>query len=211
MENLQPDSKFVVTDLETLKIVSNPLRIQIVESMLPEPLTVSQVAERLGVAPSKLYYHVNLLEEHGLIKVVQERVVSNIIEKVYRAVAEELEVDPSLLSFSTKEGQDNVRTMLAATIDATREDVVRSLDAGAFELEQGVERHPGRAILHRTKSRIGEDKIAEFKDRLRDLLQEFEAADTEGDQSEDSKASAAYALTVVFYPSLYFPDSEESE
>lgn len=208
MKDIQPTKAFLISDLETLKIVANPLRIQIIESLVPQPLTVAQVAERLGLAPSKLYYHVNLLEQHGLIKVVEERVVSNIIEKVYRAVAEELDVESSLLSFATREGTERVRSVFAATIDATRDDILRSFKAGAFALEQGKERRPRKALLDRTKSRVSEAQAEEFHRRLKALLSEFEAADAAESQSEDLQA---YALSVVFYPSHYYPDAEEAE
>ena len=208
MEEFTPTKALLIDDLDTLKIVVNPLRIQIVESLIAEPLTVAQVAERLGMAPSKLYYHVNLLEEHGLIRVVEERQVANIIEKLYRAAAEGLEVDPALLSFTTREGQENVLSVLAATLDATREEIVRSMEARAFALEQGAEKQPRKGLLNRAKSHIDQTRALEFAERLQSLMEEFEAADSPESLSEDTHA---YALMVAFYPCFYYPDQDEAE
>lgn len=55
----------MVRDYDTLKVIADPLRAQIVAILLHEPLNMRQVAERLGLAASKLYYHFGLLEKIG--------------------------------------------------------------------------------------------------------------------------------------------------
>jgi DNA-binding transcriptional ArsR family regulator len=80
MNSGQSLGTFVIKDYDTLKAIADPLRAQIVELLINDPLTVSQVAQRLGLAPSKLYYHFGLLEKIGLIAVVETRMVANIME-----------------------------------------------------------------------------------------------------------------------------------
>ena len=75
-----------ITDLESLKVLADPLRLSILEYLM-KPSTVKRIAEKLGKPPTKLYYHFNLLEQHGLIQLVDTRVVSGIIEKHYQATA----------------------------------------------------------------------------------------------------------------------------
>ena len=41
----------------------------------------AEYAGRLGLAPTRLYYHINLLEKHGLLVVDETRTVGNLIEK----------------------------------------------------------------------------------------------------------------------------------
>lgn len=204
----QPSQSFVIGDLETLKVIADPLRSQILEAFILQPLTVKQVAERLGLAASKLYYHVNLLEKHGLIKVVDTRIVSGIIEKQYRATASRLEVDHSLLAFTTDAGKENINTVLLSTLDTTRDDILRSLQARYFELETGnVEKRPRRVVVARQLSRIPDERAEEFGRRLDDLLKEFDTADT------DAPDLQTYALTIAFYPSFYFrePGQQDSD
>src|SRR5262252_9481402 len=86
-KQLEPEKEIVVTDLETLKILSDALRARILDLLRAEPLTVKQLAARLGRPPKKLYYHINLMEQHGLIRVVNTRLISGIVEKTYRATA----------------------------------------------------------------------------------------------------------------------------
>lgn len=209
MEEIQNNKKiFVIRDLETLKVIADPLRTQIMELLAKEPLTVGQVAEKLGLASSRLYYHFNLLEKHGLILVVETHVIANIIEKEYRAAARRLDVDPALLNFSTETGQENIFHVVAATIEATREDLIRSLQARSFALEQGEKEQPRRADIDRVISRIPEQTANEFQERLNALIREFEAADVEGPGSDELQA---YALTVAFYPSFYFQESRKEQ
>ena len=70
MDIPNPEPTMMINDLESLKVFSDPLRNQIMEILAPEKLTINQIAKKLGLAPSKLYYHINLLEKHGLIQEV---------------------------------------------------------------------------------------------------------------------------------------------
>jgi DNA-binding transcriptional ArsR family regulator len=208
MKNIQQEKSFVIKDLETLKVVADPLRAQILEVMLHKPLTVKQVAEKLGLSPSKLYYHINLLEKHGLIQVVETRLVANLMEKLYRSSATDFEVAPELLSFDSFEGKENINALLMASIDATREDLLRSLQARTFDLEKGAQELPRRVILMRQTCRIPEERATEFAKRLSALLEDFAKADVE---SPDPTADLQnYALTIAYYPSFYYPEPGES-
>lgn len=209
MEENKPSNCLRIEDLETLKIIADTLRHQIFETLVLQPLTVRQVAEKLGLSPSRLYYHVNLLESHGLIRIIEERVVANIIERVYAAAAPCLDVDRSLFSFATEEGKQNINLMVASTIDVTREDLFRSLDARAVELAQGVEEQPRRALLTRALSRVDEARAQEFLTRLAELLNEFEAADAGETSGEEDLQT--YALTIAFYPRFDYPEAREGD
>ncbi len=54
----QPQGPLVISDLETLKVVTVPLRIKILELTLDQALTVKQIAQAPGLTPSRLYYHI---------------------------------------------------------------------------------------------------------------------------------------------------------
>ena len=58
---------------------------------------------------------------------------------------------------------------------------------------------PRRLIINRVVSRVPEQRIDEFQERLMKLLQEFEAEDQTSKSSDQP-----YALTLAFYPSFYF-------
>lgn len=108
-----PAPSLILTDLEAVKAIADPLRSQIIEVLSPEPMTVNQIAEKLGLASSKLYYHVNMLEKHGFLKVVDTTVRGNIIEKHYWITAYDYDIEKDLLNFNvtTTDGKENVINM----------------------------------------------------------------------------------------------------
>lgn len=208
MKKNKQSRSFQIKDLETLRAVSDPLRVQIIELLIARNLTVKQVAEKLGLAPSKLYYHFATLEKLGLIEVAETRMVANMVEKVYQSRADVLDVDPALFTF-TKEGENEPFHMaITSVIDATREDIFRSLQARQFQLEQGAVEQPRRFILNRLVCRVPEDRVAEFQDRLVNLMQEFEK---ENDASARGAKHQPYALTVAFYPSFHFEEPKKEK
>lgn len=193
----------IIQDRETLKVLADPLRSQITEVLIDTPQTIKQVAGKLGLAVSKLYYHFNLLEKHGLIRIVETRLVSNLVEKSYQAVATNFELAPGLLTTTTDEGKSVVSETIVSLIDTTRDDLLRSLQARYFQLDQGAPEQPRRLIITRLTGRIPEAQVAEFQERLDALLKDFSAADC----PPTTPGTFPYAFTVAFYPNFYFEES----
>ena len=152
----QSGKTFIIEDRETLKVMVDPLRSQILEILLSTPHTIKQTAGKLGLAASKLYYHFNLLEKHGLIDVVETRMVGNLEEKRYQAVSTDFELAPGLINTSTEDGKAVANEVFVNTIDATRDDLLRSLQARYFQLDHGAPEHPRHVVLNRVVSRIPE-------------------------------------------------------
>jgi DNA-binding transcriptional ArsR family regulator len=209
MEENFDKKTFVIKDMETLRVIADPLRPQILELLVHDAQTVKQVAEKLGLAPGKLYYHFSLLEKHGLIEVAETRQVANMIEKLYRATASEIDLEPSLLSFSTDQGKESIHTLLTSALDSTREDLQRSLQARAYNLERGAKPKPRKAFVKRGLSRIPDEVADEFSERLLALIDEFESLDKP--MKTEGEALQSYALTLAFYPSYFYQDELETE
>ena len=142
---------FLIKDLETLRVIADPLRAQVLDILRMEPLTVRQVADRLGLAPSKLYYHFNTLEKYGFIRVAETRQVSNMLEKTFQAAASQIDIAPSLLTTTTDEGKDSVYEMVRSVLDTSREDILRSLQARFHALDQGAEQRTRSIVLNRVR------------------------------------------------------------
>src|SRR5262245_31172041 len=84
----------VIDDLATLRLLSDPLRL--IEELGVVPTTVKALARAMGMKPNRLYYHVNLLEQHGLVRVTHTRIVSGIVERTYALVARHFAVSEAL-------------------------------------------------------------------------------------------------------------------
>ncbi len=197
-------STFLVRDMDTLRVISDPTRAQIFEMLAREAGTVRHVAEKMGLAASKLYYHFNLLEKHGLIRVCETRQVGNLIEKWYSTVADSIDFDPELFSFNSPERNENVMSVVRTTIDATREDLIRSLQARFQALEQGSPQKERHVVLSRTQVRISDEQAAFFQQKVTELIQELEQSDQGLASGRDDLQP--YAMTIVFYPNFYYRD-----
>lgn len=96
-----------VPTLEALRVVSDSWRLRILNLLVREPLTPLQIAQRLKIARTRVYYHLDLLREHGFIRVVDERQVAAVVERTYRACARRFRVDRQLLAASASEPEVN--------------------------------------------------------------------------------------------------------
>jgi len=86
---------------DQLKALGHPLRVRTLELLSHEEdhaLTNRELADRLGVDPGHLHFHVRMLLKAGLIELAQGEAQGR--EKPYRAVARELRVHPDLLASS---------------------------------------------------------------------------------------------------------------
>lgn len=186
-----PAALHTITTLEALKVFSDPLRQQIIEALLDGPKTVKQVASELELAPTKLYYHVNLLEEHGLIQVTETRIVSGIIEKHYVAAAKEYAIERALMTPGQNAGGDGLEIVFDAMIEPIRADLHRSLELGLIDTSADAPEHR-KFRMWRGMSQMNEARAAEFYTRLNALIEEFS-----GISDDDGQA---YAMLLTLYP-----------
>ena len=195
---LAPLPERTISDVETLKALSDPVRLRILETMVQAPdedWTVKRIAAALEVGPTKLYHHIGILEERGFIRPAGQRVVSGIIETRYRIAQLSVRLDRSLLAGSavdeTAAAFDDV---LRTIFDTAREDVARALRAGRMALES--DRADAGGILRQDLTRLSPARSTELRRRLTDLLNEFEA-DAAGDEAPDAQP---VGVLVAMYP-----------
>jgi DNA-binding transcriptional ArsR family regulator len=84
---------------EQLKALGHPLRVRVLEMLGQEgewQLTNRELAQRLGVDPGHLHFHVRMLLRAGLIELADSAGRGR--EKPYRAVAKVFRVAPELLA-----------------------------------------------------------------------------------------------------------------
>ena len=84
---------------EQLKALGHPLRVRVLEMLGQEgewQLTNRELAQRLGVDPGHLHFHVRMLLKAGLIELADGNGGGR--EKPYRAVAKIFRVAPELLA-----------------------------------------------------------------------------------------------------------------
>jgi DNA-binding transcriptional ArsR family regulator len=187
-----PAPLHTIKTLEALKVFSDTLRQQIIEVLLDGQKTVKQIASELDLAPTKLYYHINLLEEHGLIKVTETRIVSGIIEKHYTAAAREYSIERSLLTPGQPTGDEALGIFLNAMIEPIRSDLDKSLKQGLIDVSEDAPEQR-RFRMWRAMSRLTEEQAVAFYQRLGALIDEFNTF-------KDGDSEQHYGLLIGIYP-----------
>ncbi len=173
-KKFQQDEQYVIEDLETLNLITDPFRLRILEAAARQPTTVKRIAGQLDVSPKKLYYHVNMLEEHGLLVVVDTRLVSGILEKWYQTRARNFTVDKalSMLTCDEANGFESLNQILSGVFESTRAEVEAAIRRGLFE-EDDEGKAEGIFHIGRTRLAIPLGEQEAFIERLQAFLEEY--------------------------------------
>ena len=87
-----------ITDIEKLKVISDPLRISILTTLGTEKKNSKQLAKLLKINRTKIHYHLNILEENNFIEVVDTDSINGIIQKYYLPTAQAFVPSPSIFN-----------------------------------------------------------------------------------------------------------------
>ena len=87
-----------ITDIEKLKVISDPLRISILTTLGTEKKNSRQLAKLLKINRTKIHYHLNILEENNFIEVVDTDSINGIIQKYYLPTAQAFGPSPSIFN-----------------------------------------------------------------------------------------------------------------
>lgn len=192
----KPAEEIIIHDLETLRVLADPLRLSIIE-YLAKPGTVKRIAEKLGKPPTKLYYHFNLLEKHELITLVDTRVVSGIIEKHYQASARIYRLKRGLLSPGNSEPGQELDLTLSSMFEDTRNDIAESIRAGVIRMGEDAPDHE-RLMFSGANLMLTDDQTQDFMKRLWALIREFQAVNETNENNPDAHL---HKLFFMHYPS----------
>jgi DNA-binding transcriptional ArsR family regulator len=160
----QMDDVLVIDDVATLKALADPVRMRLVGEMLDRPHTVKEMAAALGVPQTRLYYHVKILEKHGLIRVVSRRTVSGIEERTYQSTARSQTVSPAL-------GAEVAKTGVAR---ALFDMVVAQLEIALEDPSPIGDPKGSVPLLTLTKQFLSEEEIAEVQRRFESVMVDYE-------------------------------------
>ncbi|HTI14192.1 MAG TPA: winged helix-turn-helix domain-containing protein [Dictyobacter sp.] len=171
--------ELIVNSAQQFKALGDPLRMRILRIVQHQPATAKQVAQALQVAPGTIGYHLQVLEEAGLVQVVARRVTHGIIARYYTRTARIFKFDfPKEVHGETSISLD--------IIQAAQQDFVET-----EAQEEGYDDLDGcRVALPRV--RLSLERRGYYRQRLDDLVTEFlsEIPDPQGQ---------VYDLLVAFF------------
>jgi DNA-binding transcriptional ArsR family regulator len=162
-----------IETLAALRAVSDDQRHRLLTLLIMRPLTARALAAQLRMSRPKVYYHLNLLERYGLIRVVDQRVSGRQLERVYRAVARNFRVDWALL------GGKTARRAMSA-----RAQIFRNAVKDFEELSRASTNHPERSLMVRVLLRLQPDQLSRLRTRLVSVVDELDTTQQQGEPAE---------------------------
>jgi DNA-binding transcriptional ArsR family regulator len=180
------DELLVITAPDQLRALADPLRGTLLELTLERAATVSEMAQAVGRPRSTVAYHVNLLVEAGLLRVVRTKRVRAIDERYYGRVAGTFYVG----ALSSPEDKQ-----IVAAINGIAEAAVESAPAHAADDLRCT-------LVH---ARIPVEEVRRFWAEVQALARRFAQIPRSGDQ--------VYGFVAGLYPTdaPTLPDARSGE
>jgi putative molybdopterin biosynthesis protein len=143
-------------DFEQIKLLADPRRLKVLRQLMAAPASLTQVGKAIGEHPAWVRHHLKLLEQAGLVEMVESRVTSGVVENFYLARAGGLLLQELILPETTGRpavvfsGSHDLAVELLASKLSNYLDVltlpVGSLD-GLMTLRQGLCHISGAHLL----------------------------------------------------------------
>jgi DNA-binding transcriptional ArsR family regulator len=160
-----------ITDVDTIKALADPTRLAILRALSRDrmPKSAKELAEDLGQPQTKLYRHLKVLQEAGLIEPAETRVVSGIVETKYRAMQSSVTIDPTA---NLDEVRDAMVNLVAGNLDDFRERYVAGMRlVPGDEDPQDMKK---RGMVMNLSGTVSAEVYKDFTNRLQELVAEFD-------------------------------------
>jgi DNA-binding transcriptional ArsR family regulator len=187
------DSIQVLTDLEQIRVLADPLRIRILELLCDEELTTKQVARKLDEKATRLYHHVEALERVGLIRLTRTRQNRGTIEKYYIGVAKAFRADAQ--AFMGQAGTEETGEALEAMVSTITDTVSREVRQ-LIKNSGGAELLEDDGLLSFIEINTGQDEIDKLQKKLKRTVMKL----ADDAAVEPAEGDRRYRLLVAYYP-----------
>lgn len=184
------EDTLVIESLDQLKIYADPLRQQLLQVFCCNPSTIKQVAEQIGEKPTRLYHHVELLEQNGFLEVVNTKQIRGTVEKYYQTVARKIIVDHAMVGSLEEEIEDpEAKNVVINTIQACLVDA-----RDHFNDQKQPQADQPAMILVQAKLELTPSQLVNFEKKLGSLLEEIQETKIEDEEQ------VTYSFTAACFP-----------
>ena len=184
----------VIEDPAAATVALEPVRSRLL-SELSEPASAAALALRLGIPRQKVNYHLRTLEEHGLVRVAEERRWGGLTERLLVASAASYVVSPGALGAVGSDPDRRADRLSASYLIALAARVVREVGALVRRAGEAGKRLPTLSIDTEIRFRSAADRAAfssELANAVTTLAARYHDASAPGGRS--------HRLVVVAHP-----------
>lgn len=156
-----PRERLDIDDPRALRAVAHEVRMRLIAELYGgRVLTATQAAERCGITPSAMSYHLRALAKWGIVE--RDDSSTDGRERPWRAAAAALNLQPAVDAAGPAAASLVVGAMLA--------DLRRNLD----ELLSGGDHEPQPAAMQRSVLRLTPDQVRAFHEETEALLARYD-------------------------------------
>jgi hypothetical protein len=177
----------VMEDLDQIKCISQPYRINILEAFEDQPGTAKQISERLGEPHAKVNYHLKEMLKHNILDLVEEVVKLGIVEKYYLPVAKRFVVHSSLMKITDEQAIDSVNQYRLMIFDTTSQAFYKALEMKAVSSTFRMN------MLHDIY--LTDEDVAMLQQQIGDVMRPFEEL-----RKENDPGAKRYVATNLIVP-----------
>lgn len=194
----------LVSDAAKARAALSPLRRELLER-LREPGSAASLAAQLEVPRQKLAYHLRVLEEAGLVKLVEERQRRGFTERILVACADTFVLDPALVQGATEragEAQDrHASDHLVRTASALVRDVAR--------MREAADREGKRLLTLTVEAELTFETPTDFDEFTEQLSESVTALAKRYSASPLRKGGRRYRLVAAAHPAVQTKEAKK--
>lgn len=153
----------VLRDLECVKAIAHPRRIDILKAFDKEPLSAKQLSEMLDEPHAKINYHIKTLYNVGILELVEEKIKSGIVEKYYYPTANNIVISRKIINY-TLDAQSKEDEVAISDFENTVENFYNAVEADKLKLEN---------VLEYRNIKLSELEIKQLQQTLNDKVSEI--------------------------------------
>jgi len=184
----------VIDDPAAATAALDPMRSRLL-SELAAPTSAATLATRVGLARQKVNYHLRALEEHGLVRLAQERKWGGLTERLLVATAASYVVSPSALGPVAVDPNREVDRLSASFLITLGARIVREVGDLVRRAHKAGKRLATLSVDTEVRFRSAADRAAfskELTEAIATLVSKY--------HDESAPGGRAHRLVVVAHP-----------
>jgi DNA-binding transcriptional ArsR family regulator len=193
----------VINDPVAATVALDPVRSRLL-SELATPTSAAKLATRVGLARQKVNYHLHPLEEHGLVRLAEERKWGGLTERLFVATAASYVVSPSALGPVAVDPNRELDRLSASYLIALGARVVREVGDLVHRAQAARKGLATLAMDTEIRFRSPADRAAfsnELTEAVTKLVSKY--------HDESAPGGRAHRLVVVAHPLPHNSNSKE--
>ena len=193
----------VIEDPAAATVALDPVRSRLL-SELAEPASAASLAARLGIARQKINYHLRALEEHGLVRIAEQRQWGGLTERLLVATAASYVVSPAAMGPAASDPGRESDRLSASYLIALAARVIREVSVLIRRARDVGKRLPTLSLDTEIRFRSAADRAA-FSRELTEAIAQLAARY----HDETAPGGRPHRLVVVAHPLLHETQPKE--